>query len=650
MKVFLLMIGLWCAQVMAGEARQEAPKRAFPKVGDQITEEQRTELARGLAEAEAAFAQLPHHPQNANAEIFLKAIRYALDYTEFYKKGDVADARKLLVEARARIAALKEGEFPWLKQSGYVVRGYYSEVDGAALPFGLEIPEALAGKKKVPAWMWLQGRGETRTDLHFIAKRMKASEKFQLENEVIIHPWGRYCVGTKNAGEVDVLAVRRLLVEEELIDPDRLVLAGFSMGGGGAWMIGAHHTDLWTMVHAGAGYVEVREFTNLSDEAVAALPWYEKLLWGQNDVPDYARNLLNVPVVAYSGEIDGQREAAEIMERVLKREGLELKHFIGPGAKHVYEEKTQGELVAWIREKVAEVPTGDPLTVSFQTKTLAYPGLYWLHVTGLDEHWQDSRVDAALSAPIPEAQKVTLTTKNVRSLTLRSRTGEKFPAGIIVEIDGQKLPAASGGASLDLVKTAQGWSFGAPAETLRKKPGLQGPIDDAFTDSFLYVMPDGKCATDAVAEWVAVESAYQIDRWRYLMRGDVRVKKASEVTAEDIAKHHLILWGDPSGNSLLAKVLPDLPLSWSEEKIALGKASHEAGQAVCAMVYPNPLNPEKYLVLNSGLTFREDEKNNSLQNPHLPDWALIDLSVPLNGKLPGRVIAADFFDESWQVR
>ena len=37
------------------------------------------------------------------------------------------------------------------------------------------------------------------------------------------------------------------------------------------------------------------------------------------------------------------------------------------------------------------------------------------------------------------------------------------------------------------------------------------------------------------------------------------------------------------------------------------------------MVYPNPLNREKYVVLNSGLTYREyDDLNNARQVPKLP--------------------------------
>jgi hypothetical protein len=69
------------------------------------------------------------------------------------------------------------------------------------------------------------------------------------------------------------------------------------------------------------------------------------------------------------------------------------------------------------------------------------------------------------------------------------------------------------------------------------------------------------------------------------------------------------------------------------------------------MVYPNPLNARRYLVLNSGPTLRDATNGtNSQQTPKLPDAALMDLSEPPGAFYPGRVAWAGFFDERWQVK
>jgi len=71
---------------------------------------------------------------------------------------------------------------------------------------------------------------------------------------------------------------------------------------------------------------------------------------------------------------------------------------------------------------------------------------------------------------------------------------------------------------------------------------------------------------------------------------------------------------------------------------------------VPVMVRPNPLEPRSMIILNSGLTFREaHDKTNSLQNPKLPDWAILDITQPPNAESAGKVVAADFFDQHWQV-
>ena len=72
---------------------------------------------------------------------------------------------------------------------------------------------------------------------------------------------------------------------------------------------------------------------------------------------------------------------------------------------------------------------------------------------------------------------------------------------------------------------------------------------------------------------------------------------------------------------------------------------------VPVMIYPNPKNPNRYVVLNSGFTYRENAYlNNARQVPKLPDWAMIDLITPPDSLWPGKIVSADFFDENWRVK
>ena len=53
-------------------------------------------------------------------------------------------------------------------------------------------------------------------------------------------------------------------------------------------------------------------------------------------------------------------------------------------------------------------------------------------------------------------------------------------------------------------------------------------------------------------------------------------------------------------------------------------------------------------MINSGFTFREyDYLNNARQVPKLPDFAVVDIAVPVSARAPGGIVAAGFFTEQW---
>jgi hypothetical protein len=224
-----------------------------------------------------------------------------------------------------------------------------------------------------------------------------------------------------------------------------------------------------------------------------------------------------------------------------------------------------------------------------------------------------------------------------------------------IEIDGQPVttPPQEFGAvpMLRFSKPDGKWSLITAAQdsSLRKRHNLQGPIDDAFMDSFIFVRPTGKAMHEKTAAWVAAESAHAISQWRSVFRGEARVKDDTAIDDSDIAHSNLILWGDPASNAVLKKILDKLPIKWDAQNLTMAGKVHPSSTSVAVMVYPNPLNPNRYVVLNSGHTFREvDLVNNDRQNSKLPDWAVIDATTGPTGFTAGDVLDAGFFGEQWE--
>ncbi len=625
-------------QAQTSEPWQPIPRR-LPPQGIEVPQEVRRQLSSRLEALAKRADQLHGQPEWADVEVFLKAVRFALDHGEFYNPREFGWATQLLDEAESRIGDFKGKH--WASKSGNLVRGYVSAIDGSVQPYGLVIPPDLDRDKSIPLYVWLHGRGDKKTDLHFIRERMTQTGRIAPQDAIVVHPFGRQCVGFKSAGEIDVLDVVDQVCKKYPIDRNRIILMGFSMGGAGAWHLGAHYSDRWAAVAPGAGFAETAEYNRLSADQYPA--WHEMRLWDLYDVPEYVRNLFDVPVVAYSGEKDRQIQAARIMEAAFEQHGQKLNHIIGPGMGHKYHPDSLKQIMAHMAEAAKQGRDPDPKAITFQTRTLRYPSKAWVHIDGLDAHWNDCRVDLVRRDDFCEIRTQSVT-------RLRLTPSGRIPT---IVIDGFELDVNQQPQNGILLTCDPNWKIVEEyPKGLRKRPRQQGPIDDAFMDPFLVVEPTGKHWHSTTKRWVDFELEHFVSRWRGVMRGDVRRKKDVDVTAEDLQKFHVILWGDPSSNQILKRVINSnkLPMTWTRDELVINATTYDTPHVVPLMIYPNPLQTDKYVVINSGLTFREDhDRTNSLQNPKLPDWAVIDIRTPPSGSAPGRVMDADFFNEYWQI-
>jgi pimeloyl-ACP methyl ester carboxylesterase len=594
-------------------------------------------------------------PLLPDVRIYLNALRYPLVYREAI---DVKKIQPALEAGLERAKALREGKAPWLTAGG--PRGYLSKIDGSVQPYLLAVPKSYkpGEKRKYPVDIFCHGRGEDLLELKFInGKPGPAADKPAIADSFFVQPYGRYCCANKFAGEIDVLEILDDLKKQYPIDEDRIILTGFSMGGAAAWHLAVHYADLWCAASPGAGFCETKIYQNLAAKGeLATTPWYEQTLWHWYDAPDYVLNLSNFPLIAYAGTDDPQQQSGTIMEQAAKEAGVKMERIWGQHVGHKYEPAAKKELDKKLDEYAAKGRNRAPKEIRFETRTLRYNRMFWMTVEGLDKHWRQTTVQARIDGRI-EAR-----TKNVAAIAF------DFPAGTCplggnpkIEIDGKTLDApairADQSFSARYEKVGGQWlSFIAGDDSAKpskpsKRHGLQGPIDDAFLDRFIFILPTGKSLNENVGQWVKAESARAILQWHRIFRGEAIVKNDTDITEADIAESHLILWGDPSSNQVLAKIAAQLPVGWDAKSITLGTRKFDAATHIPLLIHPNPLNPKKYIVLNSGFTFREDANaTNSRQVPKLPDYAVIDLSEPPSPHAPGKIAAAGFFGEKWELR
>lgn len=643
--------------------------RRIPPVGIAVPEKDAAELRQGLAalgrELESLPAALKGRPALLDllpdVEIFHKAVRYALDHQEFHKTNEVAAGKELLKQGLERARSLREGQAPWTNATGLVVRGFRSRIDGSAQPCALVVPESAKAGLPLRLDFWFHGRGETLSEVNFLTQGQRNPGQFTPPNTIVLHVYNRFCNPARFAGETDVFEAFEHARRFYPIDENRVLVRGFSMGGASCWGLATHHAWRWAAAQPGAGFSETAEFLKVFQNEDLKPAWWEQKLWRLYDATEHALNLFNVPTVAYSGEEDRQIQAAQAMEKAMAAEGLRLTHIIGPKTGHKFEPGAKNEVERRIDAIAALGRDPVPQQVKFTTFTLRYNRMFWVVIDGLEQHWERARVDAEFHRG---KNAITVTTKGVTALTLLFEPGQypldpAKPAALTVDGQTFEAPPAFSDRSFTahFAKTAGKWqpvddsAFRAPRSALAKRHGLQGPIDDAFMDSFLFVRPTGQALNEKVGRWAQSELQRAVTHWRQQFRGDARVKDDAAVTDADIAAHNLVLWGDPQGNKLLARIADKLPVTWRKEAVLAGGKSYDGATHVPLLIYPNPLNPAKYVVLNSSFTYREyDYLNNARQTPKLPDWAIVDVTTPPNSRWPGKVVSAGFFGEHWELK
>jgi hypothetical protein len=637
--------------------------RRIPKLGVDIPATVAEGLRSQLTQLAQSIAELRRQDDPKiqtllpDIEIFHRAVGDALTYQEFFRVEEFEIAEGLLREAMGRAEQLQRGEAPWTTATGLIVRGYRSRIDGSVQPYGLVIPPTYRSDATTPTRLdiWFHGRGETLSEVNFLHERTHQAGVFTPEDAIVLHPYGRYCNAFKFAGEVDVLEALDAVRGQYRVDDDRISVRGFSMGGAACWQFAVHYADRWFAANPGAGFAETPRFLESFQKEQLQPTWFERKLWRLYDCDLWAENLAHCPTVAYSGEEDVQKQAADVMEAALRPHGMELVHVLGPKTGHRYHPDAAQEVAVRLDALARAGRERVPRSVRFTTYSLRYHRMGWVDIEGLGEHWERAHVNAER---VSDA-KIVATTENVTDMTLRFEPGElRGPLGGSFEIvlDGVRFtdiaPRSDRSLEVSFHQADGAWKAGRRSDRgLSKHPGLQGPIDDAFMDSFLFVRPTGQTSQPQVAAWAAAEMDRAVEHWRRHFRGQVRQKDDIDVTAEDIASSHLILWGDVQNNQVLRNIALELPIRWTSDKIVVGDQQFLADHHGVIAIYPNPLHRDRYIVINSGFTFRDFAYlNNARQVPKLPDWAIVDIRTPPDALWPGKIVAADFFDEKWQLK
>ena len=614
----------------------------------------------------------------ADVDIFAKAGKWLLEFpADFANAQAVTNYLAVLDQGIERGHQLQKGQSPWLMEKGRKVLGYYSDLDGSVQPMGVTIPDGYDATKPDRLYVWLHGRSNGLSEASFI-NGFKNSPTFPNTaytadvGQLTLDCYGRGNNANHQAGEVDIFEGIKAMQRRFKIDPERILLRGFSLGGAAAWHIALQYPDRWAAAEIGAGTYPGR----LVYAATPFPPYQDGPLHIYENIIDWALNAYNLPLAGHDGDSDdqvstvgaprgaaptpsrGQLESSLRVRAQLAKEGLPSVDtptpgmesnwtvpgtrdifMISTGTKHGVDREVKTRLDAFLKQ-YGDAGRQDPDHIRFVTWTTRYNTCFWVSLDGLEKQYQRSEIDAQRSNGGKDYQ---ITTKNLTRLTLR-----EIPNAATIKIDGATIPVKTSLKQVTLEKIGPAWKIAksaAPAG-LHKTHALQGPIDDAFLDPFLLVRPTGTPWNDA-ANKDALNILDHFDHmWAMDYRGHPRIKDDKDVTAEDFANYNVVLFGDPGSNKWIAKMMPKLPLKWTKDTITIGGNTFPASENLPVLGYPNPLHPAHYVVLNTGLTISDGDYNGDYAMPRFGDMAVLKIKDPAE---PPEIQWGGLFDESWQL-
>ena len=568
-----------------------------------------------------------------DAEVFLHVAEISDSLKSYTRKEQVASVLRGLEVGLQRCELLKAGRKPWLTAPGRSLRGYISRIDGSVQPYGVVLPATYDPKWPQPVRMDMVVHGRGPTEINWVDQFEPARAAAPPDVDFIeVHPFGRGNNGWRWGGEKDFFEAFDAAMKQYQPGTERLILRGFSMGGHGSWHIGLQHPTLWAAVSPGAGFTDTRNYLGKDSQS---LPQPE-VGWHVYDPVDYALNMANTPFIAYCGDEDPALHQTTLMADTAKYLNVPLDVIIGPKTGHSYHPESLKELM---RRLAGFKRDPEPKKLTFTTFTLKHADCYWVHLTGLQEHYRRATVHAEVIG-----DTAVLRTENITALRL-----SPLPHGVEkVTIDGTPVTFTKSRdrflrPEVELHRENGRWKSGLPDRGLRKQPKLQGPIDDAFTDRFVVVKGSGTPWSSAVQTAAEAELKRFAEVYRFGFRAELPQRGDTAVTDSDLRGSNLVLFGDPGSNKLIAKIAGRMPIRWTREGVLWGGKLYPG--AMPQLIFPNPLNPRRYVLLNSGHTFAMKDliASNAYLTPRLMDGALVD---PVSGK---QLIGPTILDERWRI-
>jgi len=539
----------------------------------------------------------------------------------------------------------RNGQTGRIRPYGFVRLAYLDDVDGSPQYCRAYLPPDYDPAKKWPLVIQMHGfnpanpvyvRWWAADDRH-----PGINTEFSNHQGVIyMEPHGRGNTQYLGMGDKDIQTVIAEAKRLFNVDEDRIYLTGDSMGGWGTWNVATRHPDEFAAiapVFGGSDY-----HAQMPEEELARLAPADRFLFEKQSSWAMADGLLNLPVFVHHGDADQSVNVdySRWGVRLMQRWGYDVRYHEYPGRVHEALESQNGNLnIEWFLQHRRNA---DPRHVRLRSAELRHASAYWVHVLQSASPLAFMAVDAE----IVDGNVIRLDTRNIVDIELTPSANlvdQEKSVNVVWNGEPRQMSLENGSLRL----TAAGYK---PA-TVHKNERLPGSIADFTVTPFAVVI--GTVSRDtAMAALCRAKASGFIEGWKEWQKQQPRVFADTALGEADMAKYSLLLVGGPDANSVTARLAPRLPLQISGDRIAVDGRDFAVKDAALQMIYPHPLNAERYVWIAAG-TSTTGMYFSELNPRRLYDWdyVIADGLIPAYRQrasaLQTRVVSG-MFDGNWR--
>ena len=546
---------------------------------------------------------------------------------------------ELISEMDAILGFLEAGEEPFKHRTGTHIRGYYSAIDDTAQYYQVYVPDNYDKNRPMPVVIHLHGIfGDDRPFHKSIpldrTPVLRTIEKHARDNGFIaIWPHGRGNAVYKGIGRNDFFAVLNEVKNDYNVDKDRIYLTGYSYGGSAALEIASQYPHLFAAVAPIAAFTDYR----LSLDPREALHESDRKWRDANNIIRYAKNLAHVPVFIQHGDNDNYcdlKNSTRLYD-ILKSVGNDVRLKIIPGANHFnFIGDPLDSVYQWFKDKQR---VKNPEKVFFSTSRLKYNRAYWLTIESLTKRLDLASIEAKI-----KGNTIFVKTGNVSSYGLELNDE-------LLDTSREVAVITNGRESFRGYLPADGkLLINLEKDTISGSQSSEGPISEIFAAPFALVPGTAGTEEQKRANLEVMDNF--LDAWKGRFFTNPRIIDDVDIGDEEIDKYNLILLGGPESNLIARKIIAGLPIALTDSILTFGgKSFRQTSPYGLQLLYPNPLNGNKLVLLYARSGWEPDSRERKLFDRFMIDAWYDFLLFDSQTRGPASAPLIGFFDSNWQI-